>query len=140
MLYSLIFMAQNWSFKLLRDLYWSALTSVTGILSGRLGSPSISYHWQGITTLTLIVIKNSITIYGCRDGTVKLWSFNKFGPWEIIMRKEINWMNLPVFVLFLTFFKSTAEKRNIYLRHGVLFLEYKSWPTTCCIRFMWSQR
>ena len=31
---NLIFMAQNWSFKLLRDLYWSALNGVTGILSG----------------------------------------------------------------------------------------------------------
>ena len=37
----LIFPAQNWSFKLVRDLYWSALNGVTGILSGSHCKPKI---------------------------------------------------------------------------------------------------
>ena len=51
---NLIFMAQNWSFKLLRDLYWSALNGVTGILSGTQSSVTNIFFFSEIFLIYLM--------------------------------------------------------------------------------------
>ena len=77
----LIFMPQNWSFKLLRDLYWSALTLRTGILSGsQLTAHRSASLMRDLGLLYRIRQKTEAITWQSRRGHVSQSENEKFVP------------------------------------------------------------